>query len=232
MDRITDILRNNLKDVEGRIASACARAGRNRSEVTLVAVTKYVGAATARQLFALGVTNLGESRPQELWKKAAAIPEATWHLVGHLQRNKLERTLPLVSLIHSVDSIRLLEALEAQDRPCQVLLEFNLSGEVNKTGLPARESDAIARRFGVLRNVRVEGLMTMAALDSTPEQARETFAALRDLRQRFREFLNNPAALPNLSMGMTNDYEVAIAEGATHLRIGSALFRGLEGLGP
>jgi pyridoxal phosphate enzyme (YggS family) len=229
LDRITDILCHNLAELERRIAAACARAERARAEVTLVAITKYVDPDIARWLVELGVGNLGESRPQELWRKAEAIPEATWHLVGHLQRNKIERTLPLAKLIHSVDSLRLLEALEATGRPCDVLLEFNLSGEANKTGLALDDFAAITAKLPSLRGVRVRGLMTMAALDSSREQARHTFAELRQLRQRYRTLSRDEAAWPELSMGMTGDFEIAIEEGATLVRIGSALFQGLEG---
>ncbi len=231
---VEGILKRNLAEVEARIAEACRRSGRAREEVTLVAVTKYVNAETARKLVELGVANLGESRPQELWRKAAAVPEARWHLVGHLQRNKIERTLPIARLIHSVDSFRLLEALEAEadkrGRKVDVLLEFSLSGEVSKHGFAVKDLPLVITELEQLRVVRVVGLMTMAALD-TPDQSRQTFAALRELRDRLtpptpKEPVRH--TLSHLSMGMTGDFEVAIEEGATLVRIGSALFRGLE----
>ena len=133
------LLKDRLQAVEERIRAACRRANRAREEVTLVAVTKYVGCEIAALLPEFGVLDLGESRPQELWRKAAALPkDVRWHLVGHLQRNKIEKTLPLVHLIHSVDSVRLLKALyeeaEKQDRHVDVLLEFNLSREPAKHG--------------------------------------------------------------------------------------------------
>src|SRR5262245_34282066 len=142
MSRLTD----RLHAVEERIAAACRRAGRARSEVTLVAVTKTVGAEVAQELVDLGVRDLGESRPQELWRKAALVKgDVHWHLIGHLQRNKVEKTLPLVQWIHSVDSVRLLEALEAEAALRQeivpVLLECNASGEASKHGFPP---DALA----------------------------------------------------------------------------------------
>jgi PLP dependent protein len=226
-----DILKRNLAEVERRIAAACRKAGRARGEITLVAVTKYVDVEVTRQLFEQGVHDLGESRPQELWRKAVAVPEARWHLVGHLQRNKVERTLPIACLIHSVDSFRLLQEIEKeatrQQRDVELLLEFNLSGEEAKHGFRLHdEMDDVAELLATSESVRARGLMTMAALDSTPEQARPTFAALRQLRDRLAHKLS--VELPHLSMGMTNDFEVAIEEGATLVRIGSALFQGLE----
>jgi pyridoxal phosphate enzyme (YggS family) len=227
------ILRKNLDEVERRITAACQRAGRKRDEVTLVAVTKYIDIETARALFRLGITDLGESRPQELWHKAEAIPEARWHQVGHLQRNKVERTLPLNCLIHSVDSLRLLETLEAearkQQRPIEVLLEFNLSGEANKHGFQRGDVPAIIPMIQGLRSVRVTGLMTMAAQEAGPAEIRQTFAALRELRDELRMRMGEPNECRQLSMGMTNDFEIAIEEGATMVRIGSALFYDLEG---
>jgi pyridoxal phosphate enzyme (YggS family) len=236
------ILSDNRAAVEERILAACRRAGRTRSEVALVAITKYVSPEIARLLFELGETNLGESRPQELWRKAAAIPEAHWHLVGHLQRNKIERTLPVVRLIHSVDSFRLLEALDGETRKVNarcnlqpvvpVLLEFNLSGEDAKHGFAAGDLPLIPSALQALQSVRVVGLMTMAALGENAEQARPTFAALRQLREKLAAELPSGHSLchqlDHLSMGMTNDFEVAIEEGATLVRIGSALFQGLE----
>lgn len=234
IDDVDGILRRNLAEVERRIGDACRRAGRARSAVTLVAVTKYVAADVARRLVGLGVTHLGESRPQELWKKAAAIPEATWHLVGHLQRNKVNETLPVARLIHSVDSVRLLEAIDAaagDQRRAPVLLEFNLSGEAAKHGFAAGDVDAIAAAAMALRQVEIHGLMTMAAVDAEGEKARPAFAALRALRDQLRPRLAGHAAFHHLSMGMTGDFEVAIEEGATLVRIGSALFTGIGGRG-
>src|SRR5262249_48617124 len=144
----------------------------------------------------------------ELWKKAAAIPDATWHLVGHLQRNKVEGTLPLAKLIHSVDSIRLLEAIDAaaakQQRRLPVLLEFNLSGEEAKHGFAATDIAGIAAAAASLRQVEIQGLMTMAALDAAGEKARPVFAALRQLRNQLQTQLPRGRELHHLSMGMTS----------------------------
>jgi pyridoxal phosphate enzyme (YggS family) len=227
-------LRHRLDIVEERIRAACARAGRVRGDVTLIAITKTVPGEVAAVLPELGVHDLGESRPQELWRKAAAVPGSVrWHLVGHLQRNKIEQTLPLVQLIHSADSKRLLAALDEEAdkrglRP-EVLLEVNASREANKHGFTPEVVPGLAAEVVGLRHVRVRGLMTMAAFDEDPERCRPTFALVRELRDRLRRELGPPHGLEHLSMGMTNDFEVAIEEGATLVRIGTALFEGLAG---
>ncbi len=225
-------LAGRLAAVEQRLQAACARAGRRRDEVTLVAVTKTVPVEVAAILPGLGVGDLGESRPQELWRKAAAIEGARWHLVGHLQRNKIERTLPLVSCIHSIDSVRLLEAIEAAcaaaGRTLPVLLEVNASGEASKHGFRPAEVPGLVPLLRSLKQVRVEGLMTMAAYADDPQSCRPTFAALQQLRDRLREQLG-PTALPHLSMGMSNDFEIAVEEGATMVRLGTVLFEALAG---
>jgi pyridoxal phosphate enzyme (YggS family) len=212
-------LRDNIARVEERIASACARAGRRRADVTMVAVTKSVSTEVAALLPELGLLDLGENRPQELWRKAEALPKSIrWHLIGHLQRNKIARTLPLVHLIHAVDSVRLMEALEQEAarlrRTVPVLLEVNASGEPSKQGFAPGEVPT----FGELQHVQVCGLMTMAALQEA-EACRPTFATLRKLREERR--------LEHLSMGMSNDFEVAIEEGATLIRLGTVLFEGV-----
>lgn len=224
-------LSDRLADVRGRIAAACARAGRSPAGVTLVAVTKYVSAEVAALLPERGVTDLGESRPQELWKKAEAIPAARWHLIGHLQRNKLDRTVPLVSLVHSVDSDRVLDALAAfgakRGAPVRVLLEVNCSREPAKGGFSPEALPAIGDRAVSLSGVELCGLMTMAAYSDNPDDARPTFAELRRLRDDLRTRTGLP--LPELSMGMSGDFEVAVEEGATLVRVGSTLFEGLGG---
>ncbi len=229
---ILSLLSDRVRTVRERIAAACARAGRSPDEVTLIAVTKTVPIEIAALMPALGVRDLGESRPQELWRKAAALPTATWHLIGHLQRNKVAQTLPLVQMIHSVDSPRLLSALEAEagklGRRLDVLLEVNASREANKHGFAPEEIPALPPEIDGLHTIRVRGLMTMAAYDPDPEKSRPTFALVRELRDRLRTKLNPAHPLDHLSMGMTNDFEVAIAEGATLVRLGTVLFEGLD----
>jgi pyridoxal phosphate enzyme (YggS family) len=218
-----DKLRANLDAVEERIVKACMRSGRQRSEVTLVAVTKSVTAELATLLPELGILDLGENRPQSLWAKALALPQVVrWHLIGHLQRNKIDKTLPLVHRIHAVDSLRLLHALEQearkQQRQVTVFLEVNASAEASKQGFAPADLPALVAALSELHNVQVRGLMTMAALQE-PEACRPTFVTLRKLRDELR--------LEHLSMGMSNDFEIAIEEGATYIRLGSALFEGV-----
>lgn len=228
--RMREIVGTNLQRVRTRIGEAAARAGRSAEDVTLVAVTKQVGVKEAEALLAWAARDLGENRPQELWRKAAAVHgEVRWHLIGHLQRNKVRRTLPLVSMIHSVDSLRLLRALEQeanqQQLALRVLLEVNTSAEPAKHGFDPEELIKTRPEWLALEHVRIEGLMTMAALVADAEQARPAFRKLRELRDRLQ---GERLYLPHLSMGMTNDYEVAVEEGATLVRIGRALFEGLE----
>src|SRR5438128_7813339 len=164
--RLKEVLTERLKAVEERIEAACRRAGRRRADVALVAVTKTISAETAALLPSLGVLDLGESRPQELWRKAAHLakfsPSVRWHQVGHLQRNKIEATLPLVHLIHSVDSVRLMNALEQEaarhNRSIAVLLEVNVSREANKHGFSPEEIPGLAKPINALAHVQVKGL--------------------------------------------------------------------------
>ena len=226
-----DRLKANLNGIEARLADACAAAGRLRSEVRLIAVTKYVEAEIVRELSYLGVAEFGESRPQTLWAKAEALPHLAWHLVGHLQRNKIDRTLPIAKLIHSADSVRLLEAIDAEAGKrglrAQVLVEAHLSGETTKQGFDAQELEPLGDRLMRLPNVEIRGLMTMAAYGSSPAESRRTFARLRELRDRLRSSWPNGERLTELSMGMSDDFPEAVAEGATLIRVGSALYSGL-----
>lgn len=230
MSRLLD----NLAEIRERIAAAADRSGRLPSAVTLVAATKTVNIATARALAEAGCLDLGESRPQELWHKAAELADLPirWHLIGHLQRNKVERTLPLVSLIHSVDSVRLLAAIDAAaaaiERTTAVLLEVNISGDRTKHGFAPDEISARIAEAMAYRHVRIRGLMGMALLEGGTERARCDFNALRQLRDRLRELAAPNVSLDELSIGMSDDFEVAIEEGATIVRVGSALFEGIE----
>jgi pyridoxal phosphate enzyme (YggS family) len=228
-------IRDNLAGVRERIATAAVRSGRKPEQVRLIGVTKYVDANIARMLFDAGVADLGESRPQELWNKAEALADLRiqWHLIGHLQRNKVKRTLESVGLIHSVDSLRLLQEINAQGagqaRPVvDVLLEVNISGDVAKHGLRPDEIEPLIPEIAKLSHVAVQGLMTMSGLESTPEQTRHEFAALRELRDKLRSTATPNVALNELSMGMSDDFEIAIEEGATIVRVGSALFEGVK----
>ncbi len=232
MNRIRDKLRQNLAGVRERVELAAQAAGRSPWDVQIVAVTKQVDESVARELVELGVTDLGESRPQELWRKHELVPgPVRWHLIGPLQRNKARRTLPLVNLVHSVDSASLLNRLDelaAELSLCpNVLLEVNTSGEANKHGFRPDEISAVIEAASDLMRVQIRGLMTMAPYDSDPDRARPYFASLRELRDRVRALALANCQLNELSMGMSGDFEAAIAEGATIVRIGSALFQGI-----
>jgi pyridoxal phosphate enzyme (YggS family) len=230
MPDIAARIAENVSHIRGRIADAAARSGRAASDITLVAVTKYVSAAEVRALVAAGCRELGESRPQQLWEKAAELADLPiqWHLIGHLQRNKVRRTLPLVAMIHSVDSPRLLAAIDAECGGTRefssVLLEVNTSGETAKHGLQPGEVEPLLTELPRYRHVAVGGLMCMASLEGGADAARRDFAALRQLRDRLRGRCPPGVALDELSMGMSGDFETAIEEGATIVRVGSALF--------
>jgi pyridoxal phosphate enzyme (YggS family) len=236
MSRLLD----NLAAVRQKIAHAAQRSGRAADDVTLVAVTKYTSDDVIQELVEAGCRDLGEARPQALWAKAAALAkrfehagqsqtEMRWHLVGHLQRNKVEQTLPLVSLIHSADSVRLLQAIDeaAVRRRVPLLLEVNVSGDATKHGFAPDELDPALPRIAALTHVDVRGLMCMAAREGDGEVARRNFATLRALRDRLAPNVPESISLAELSMGMSGDYEIAIEEGATIVRIGSALFEGM-----
>ena len=225
----------NLAAVHDRIADACRRAGRSADDVRLIAVTKYVDTTLTRLVAECGCLDLAESRPQQLWEKAAAItdldPPIRWHLVGHLQRNKVRRTLPVVSLLHTLDSERLLSSLEAEaaitGQPCNVLVEVNLSPDAARSGAAPADVPELVAAAVRSPHVRLRGLMGMARHpDSPAADARRDFAQLRELRDRLEADV--PAtSLRELSMGMSGDFEAAVLEGSTMLRIGSALFEGL-----
>jgi pyridoxal phosphate enzyme (YggS family) len=227
-------IRANVERVQHRIAAAARRSGRPAEAIRLVAVTKRVPVAWVRPLVACGVGDLGENYPQELWRKAEALADlgasVRWHLIGHLQSNKVKKTLPLVRLIHSVDSLQLLRTLDesaaALSDPPGVCLQVNTSGEVSKHGWAPQQVLEDAEAIAGCRASPIVGLMTMAALGTTAETARPSFVRLRDLREELRRRTGLPLA--ELSMGMSGDFEVAIEQGATLVRIGSALFEGVE----
>ncbi len=225
-------LGRNLGSVRERIASAARRAGREPGGVRLVAVTKKNPVAMIRPLVALGQSDLGENYPQELWRKSEELSAlaVSWHLIGHLQGNKAKRTYPMVRMVHAVDSLKLLRTLDdlaaEQDDPAAVCLQVNCSGEEAKHGWSPEAILADAEAIAACRNVPVVGLMTMAALGTDAEGARPAFVRLREVRDELRK--RSGLDLNELSMGMSNDFEVAIEEGATWVRVGSALFEGVE----
>lgn len=221
-----------LAEAHARLRAACERAGRSPDAVQLVAVTKTVPAERVREAAACGQTLFGENRVQEALAKMPECPGSlAWHLIGHLQRNKAAAAVRAFDMIHSVDSLRLLEtaeaAAEAEGKDLPILLEINVSGERSKFGMPPEEASAVLRRAEALRWVRVTGLMTLPPFTEDPEGARPFFRSLRELRDRLRG--ETGFELPELSMGMSHDFEVAIEEGATFVRVGSAIFGRREG---
>ena len=233
MNALSRIVADNVARIRQRMAEAAERAGRDPRDVTLVAVTKYVGQPEQRAVLDSGCTDLGESRPRDLWAKADAVtaPEVRWHMIGHLQRNKVRRTLPCLTWLHSGDNLRLLQAVDRiadeQDLTIQVLLEVNISGDPTKHGFAASELESALPQLVALRRLRVGGLMAMAGRGSTPDEARRQFVALRELRDQLRAVGPRELPLDQLSMGMSSDFEQAIEEGATMIRVGSSLFEGL-----
>jgi pyridoxal phosphate enzyme (YggS family) len=234
MSGLASRLGDNLARVRDRVARAAKRSAREPESVTLIGVTKYVDAEIAAALVACGCHELGESRPQELWSKAAKLAglQVRWHLIGHLQRNKIRRTLPLVELIHSADSRRVLTALEEESAAAKctsnVLLEINLTSDMAKTGLRPNEAEGALAWAAALEHVRIRGIMGMASLKGGAQTARRDFARLRQLRDQLSADCPPNVALDELSMGMSNDFEIAIEEGSTMVRVGSALFDGIN----
>lgn len=217
-----------LDEVRGKIAAACRRAGRNPADVEIIAVTKTHDAEVVREAWEAGLTIVGENKVQEAaWKKPVSVAGPSWHLIGHLQGNKVRPALELFDFIHSVDSVKLLHKIEgvAESTGAQphVLFEVNVSGEKSKSGMkPEEVSGAIRELMSNCPRVTLEGFMTMAPFSENPEDARPVFRKLRELRDETeRQF---GIVLPRLSMGMSGDYEVAVEEGATWVRLGTVLF--------
>ncbi len=219
----------NLDRVREQIQRAARRSNRKETDVRLIAVTKYLSVEQTAQLVELGCVDLGESRPQVLWEKAGRLnQEIDWHLIGHLQRNKIRKTAPHLKLIHSVDSLPLIEALEQAlvelGHPLSILLELNVSGDSSKDGFQLHELNAAFERISQCRGLKIEGMMCMGGLQSNERELRREFTTLREVRDGWR--LTTGLELPQLSMGMSADFEIAIEEGATLVRIGSILYEG------
>ncbi len=252
MRQLKKKLGNNLSRVQEAIASACSRSGRKGGEVTLVAVTKSVGLEVIRALIELGHVELGENRAQALVKRAAmleelsqrakqatlggqdrleALPEVRWHMVGHLQRNKVGMVLNCSGVIHSVDSLRLAEDIDIKagkrNMTVEVLMEVNCSGESSKYGIIPAAVNHLAEQLATMTHLRLVGLMTMGPLAENPEDSRSAFVRLREILEDMHVGRYVDKTCQHLSMGTTQDYTVAIEEGATMVRVGRALFEGL-----
>ncbi|MFH1748741.1 MAG: YggS family pyridoxal phosphate-dependent enzyme [Planctomycetota bacterium] len=244
-------LHDNVTRLRVEIVDACARAGRRPGDVTLVAVTKYVDLPVIRGLLAAGVRDLGENRVQQLTARAQELGQTTgiwpepgepagqqessagprWHMIGHLQRNKVKALLPHSSIMHSVDSPRLaveIDKVAAQlDTTVDVLIEVNIAEEQSKYGLQPGDVPALVAGLNDLRHLRLRGLMTMAPFDPDPEHARPCFARLRETLEDLQARQVVTEYCRHLSMGMSQDYAVAVEEGATLVRVGSALYEGV-----
>ena len=222
-------IREGVLQVLERIEDAAARALRDPADVTLVAVTKTVGREKVVEAIEAGVTCVGENRVQEAERKfGEGLPPVEKHLVGHLQTNKVKKALELFEVIQSVDSLRLAREIDrrscANDSEARVLVEVNTSGEDSKHGFAPEETLEAVREMADLRGVRVIGLMTIGAFLPDPEDVRPCFRRLREIRDAIEEAVIPGVAMDHLSMGMTNDFEVAIEEGATLVRVGRAIF--------
>jgi len=209
--------------VRARVDAACARAGRDPAAVTIVAVSKLQPASAVREAAAAGARDFGENYAQELVQKRGEVPEVRWHYIGRLQRNKAKLVAGQVVLVHAVDSVELAAELgkRAGGAIQPVLLAINLAGEASKGGVDEAAAPALARAIAGTAGVRLDGLMTMPPPSDDPEASRPYFERLRALRDALAGELG---PLPVLSMGMSGDFEVAIACGATHVRIGTAIF--------
>jgi len=232
---VNDIIQN-LQKIRARIRRAAEKSGRNPESVRLVAVSKTVKAETVRQAIAAGVTILGESYIQEARSKISALPlppdSISWHFIGHLQTNKARDAVRLFSLIHSVDSFKLAAALNREaekiDKVQSILVQVNIAAESSKSGIASQEVQNLIAEITTLKSVKVIGLMTIPPYFDNPEKARPYFDELRSLRDRVQKNLNAEStpdlSLDELSMGMSGDFEAAIAAGATLVRIGTAIF--------
>ena len=220
-----DIIRKNYDHIKSNIISSCKKVGRNADAIKIVAVTKRVSTDVVNTLSQLGITDIGENRVQDALEKAKGITHKyNWHLIGHLQTNKVKKTLQLFSTIHSVDSQRLAEELQKEatklNKIIDVFIEVNVSGEKTKQGVSPSEVGGLVNSIrNNYKNINLLGLMTMAPIVKNPKDVRPYFRRLRGLRDE--------AGLKHLSMGMTQDYAIAVEEGADYLRIGTAFFKGL-----
>ena len=223
------MLKDQLQEVEKRIQAACDRAGRKREEVTLIAVSKTKPVETLQEAYDLGVRIFGENKVQELTAKYEALPkDIHWHMIGHLQTNKVKYIIDKAELIHSVDSLKLAETIEKEaakhDLIADILVEVNVAEEESKFGMKMEEVIPFVEKVSAFPHVRVRGLMTIAPFVEGPEENRSIFADLHKLYIDIKKKNHDNDTVSVLSMGMTNDYEVAIEEGATMVRVGTGIF--------
>lgn len=223
------MLKENLHTVEEKIQGACDRAGRKREDVTLISVSKTKPVEMLKEAYDLGVRVFGENKVQEIREKYEALPkDIEWHMIGHLQTNKVKYIIDKVRLIHSVDSLKLAETIEKEaakhNKVMDILLEVNVAEEESKFGLKIPEVIPLMEQLSGFSHIKVKGLMTIAPFVENPEENRSVFADLRKLYVDIKDKNIDNGTVSILSMGMTNDYEVAIEEGATMVRIGTGIF--------
>lgn len=219
----------NLAEVEKHICEACARAGRSRDEVTLIAVSKTKPVSMIEELLPGGTRDFGENKVQELVDKYEVLPkDIHWHLIGHLQRNKVKYVVDKACLIHSVDSMRLAETISEEGMKkgvtVPVLIEVNVAGEESKFGVTLEETEGLVREIAKLPSIQIKGLMTIAPYVEDPEENRVHFSRLKQLSVDIKNKNIDNVSMDVLSMGMTGDYQVAIEEGATMVRVGTGIF--------
>ena len=219
----------NLKVVMDKIAAAARKTGRDPSSVRLVVVTKTVDHDRIREAVAAGAGILGENRVQEAKEKIEALGKiASWHLIGHLQTNKAKYAVRLFDLIHSVDTLELAAEIDRQaakiGKAQNILIEVNIAGEASKAGMAVKGAPALVREAARLKNISIKGLMTMPPYSENPEGSRPYFTVLRELAETIAKGTIPNVSMQELSMGMSGDFEVAIAEGATLVRVGTAIF--------
>lgn len=219
----------NLAEVEMHICEACARAGRSRDEVTLIAVSKTKPVSMIEELLPGGTRDFGENKVQELVDKYEVLPkDIHWHLIGHLQRNKVKYVVDKACLIHSVDSMRLAETISEEGVKkgvtVPVLIEVNVAGEESKFGVTLEETESLVREIAKLPSIQIKGLMTIAPYVEDPEENRVHFSRLKQLSVDIKNKNIDNVSMDVLSMGMTGDYQVAIEEGATMVRVGTGIF--------
>lgn len=223
--------RARLAEVHARIAAACTKVGRDAASVRLLPVSKAVSAERIRNAYAAGCRMLGENKVQEAHRKSQALsdlPDLRWAIIGHLQTNKARQVAEFAAEFHALDSLRVAEALDrrlqALGRSLDVLVQVNTSDEESKFGLPPDEVEGFVRQLPAFSSLRVRGLMTLALFSGDPDKVRPCFAHLRELRDRLRQAAPGGVAVDELSMGMSGDYELAIEEGSTTVRVGQAIF--------
>ncbi|RAT95458.1 YggS family pyridoxal phosphate-dependent enzyme [Brevibacillus sp. Leaf182] len=230
MTKEQELLKERLQSIEARIQAACDRANRKREEVKIIAVTKYVDADAIGDLLAVGVENIGENRVQDaLPKHQLHGDKGIWHFIGHLQTNKAKEVVGRFPYIHSLDRLSLAQELnrrgEALDHVVKCFLQINISGEETKFGLSPNDVLAFLRETSNMKHISIVGLMTMAPVVENQEEARQVFRGLNEWKQRINEMAFPHAQVEELSMGMSSDFEVAIEEGATYIRLGSVLVK-------